>query len=83
VALIVVGSLIWSSLKFQGQLPTNVAGVIPGDVLVSASASDLESFSDSLVNDRSESDFFFEVAAQKIDTLSHDETASVFDRLME
>lgn len=76
VAVVILGALIWSTLKQQGHLP---AGERSGDVLISESASDLEAFSDSLINDQSESDFFFEVAAQKIDSITQAETNSLFD----
>jgi hypothetical protein len=57
--------------------------VASNDLLISTSASDLDSFSDSLVNNRNDSDLIMEIAAQRIDSLSQKETASVFGRLME
>ncbi|HEX4925387.1 MAG TPA: hypothetical protein VFV50_14940 [Bdellovibrionales bacterium] len=76
VAVVILGAVIWSSLRQQGHVP---AGERSGDVLISESASDLEAFSDSLINVQSESDFFIEVAAQKIDSLPQAETNSLFD----
>jgi hypothetical protein len=78
IVLVLVGSSLWWSLKYQGQIAKQ-----PGDIFVSTSALDLDTFSDSLINNQSDSDFMLDVASQKINTLSHDETASVFNELME
>ncbi len=78
LALVVLGGLIMSQMRKQG----TVRGFM-GDVLISESASDLDAFSDSLINSSSDSDFFMEVAARKIDSLPQDETASFYDQLRE
>jgi len=81
IVLLVVGSLVWKNLQKEGVSFDRKSG--HGDLLVSTSAQDLDSFSDSLINDQNEGDFFVEVAAQKMKTLSQDETASFFNRLKE
>ncbi|MEQ1877360.1 MAG: hypothetical protein ABL958_12010 [Bdellovibrionia bacterium] len=78
VALVLVGSVIlWNLRTTAGRIGAS------GDVLISESASDLEAFSDSLINTKTDDDFFIEVAARKMDSATSDETASFFNQLRE
>jgi hypothetical protein len=79
IALVVIGGLVLSQLRKSGQVPRHLRG----DILISESALNLDAFSDSLINDQSEGDFFIEVAAQKMDSLTQAETANFFDHLRE
>lgn len=79
--IVVVGFGVWRALT-PGGVTLQGEAVASRDLLISTSAQNLDSFSDSLVNARGDSDLIMDIAAQRIDSLSQEETASVFDRLM-
>lgn len=79
VVVFILGSIVVWNMRRSGELGRSNSTVIAGDMFISTSASDLDAFSDSLINDKSDSDFFMDVAASKIDELPQNEAAAIFE----